>query len=69
MSSVMVEAHLCQRCGHYWLPQIKRRNVRPKVCPQCTSPVWDKAKPVMLKLASPGSNGGEAGNTGVASGL
>ncbi len=31
----------CLRCGHNWIP---RRPVKPKVCPKCTSPYWNKPK-------------------------
>jgi hypothetical protein len=31
----------CLRCGHEWIP---RRPIKPKVCPKCTSPYWDKPK-------------------------
>lgn len=61
MGTVMVEALICSRCSHYWLPRVTRRDFRPKVCPSCKSPRWDSPKPIMLPtLASPGSNGGAA---------
>lgn len=31
----------CLRCGHSWIP---RRPLKPKVCPKCNSPYWDKPK-------------------------
>lgn len=68
MSTVMVEAYRCQRCEHYWLPQVKRRAIRPKVCPSCKSPIWDKARAVMLPpiqdrsvVALPVNNGEQVG--------
>lgn len=29
------------RCGHEWLP---RDGERPRVCPKCKTPNWDRAK-------------------------
>jgi hypothetical protein len=29
------------RCGHEW---IARQNERPRVCPKCKTPNWDKPK-------------------------
>lgn len=29
------------RCGHEWLP---RGNKKPRVCPTCKSPNWDREK-------------------------
>lgn len=29
----------CKRCGHKWIP---RGNSKPKRCPDCNSPYWDK---------------------------
>jgi len=31
----------CLRCGHVWIP---RRPQKPKKCPRCTSPYWNKPK-------------------------
>ena len=28
------------RCGHEWYP--RNSNERPRVCPKCKSPNWDK---------------------------
>ena len=38
----------CKRCGHTWHPH---RPQKPKVCPKCTSPYWDKeySRPDMLE--------------------
>jgi predicted Zn-ribbon and HTH transcriptional regulator len=30
------------RCGHEWLPRDK--DDRPRVCPKCKSPNWDRPK-------------------------
>lgn len=31
----------CTRCGHVWTPRVKDR---PKFCPKCNSPYWDKER-------------------------
>jgi len=31
----------CLRCGHTWYP---RSFIKPKVCPKCSSPYWNKEK-------------------------
>jgi predicted Zn-ribbon and HTH transcriptional regulator len=31
----------CKRCGHEWIP---RNMKKPKQCPNCHSPYWDKEK-------------------------
>jgi len=31
----------CTRCGHVWIPRIPRK---PKQCPNCRSPYWNKPK-------------------------
>jgi predicted Zn-ribbon and HTH transcriptional regulator len=31
----------CSRCGHQWWP---RNTERPRICPTCKSPYWDKPK-------------------------
>ncbi len=36
---VAVTAYRC-RCGHEWVP--RDRNDRPRVCPKCKSPNWDR---------------------------
>ena len=35
-------AYRC-RCGHEWVPNGLRRAERPRVCPKCKSPNWDRA--------------------------
>lgn len=30
------------RCGHEWLP--REKSERPRVCPDCKSPNWDRPK-------------------------
>jgi predicted Zn-ribbon and HTH transcriptional regulator len=36
-----VTAYRC-RCGHEWVP--RNKNERPRVCPKCKSPNWDKPR-------------------------
>ncbi|KKK90963.1 hypothetical protein LCGC14_2717700, partial [marine sediment metagenome] len=31
----------CNRCGYEWIP---RSDKRPKNCPKCASPYWDKER-------------------------
>lgn len=39
-----VDAWVCQRCGHVWVPHVS--TVRPTTCPNpnCRSPYWDKPR-------------------------
>lgn len=37
----LIRAFRC-RCGHEWVPQDLRAEERPRVCPRCKSPRWDK---------------------------
>lgn len=43
----MIEVNLkgwkCQRCGHIWIPRIKKET-QPTICPKCKSPYWNKQK-------------------------
>jgi predicted Zn-ribbon and HTH transcriptional regulator len=43
----MLKGHLCERCGHKWLPKEETKD-KPKVCPKCNSPYWDM--PGMLDI-------------------
>ena len=36
-----VTAYRC-RCGHEWVPLHLRSEERPRVCPSCKSPNWDR---------------------------
>ena len=38
---VMLKGCRC-RCGHEWLPRVK--DEKPRVCPKCKSPNWDRPK-------------------------
>ncbi len=45
----MVQLLGCRcRCGHEWLP---RGGERPRVCPKCKSPNWDREKQFTRKRA------------------
>jgi hypothetical protein len=39
------------RCGHTWLP---RDTEKPRVCPKCKSPNWDRPKRWSWKTADEG---------------
>jgi len=39
IGEVKLAGYRC-RCGHEWLPRNKEE--RPRVCPKCKSPNWDK---------------------------
>lgn len=45
---VMLLAARC-RCGHEWLP--REKGDRPRVCPKCKSPYWDRPKHQKAKNA------------------
>ena len=36
---VVMDGKRCERCGHVWVPRIKRPVIR--ICPRCKSPYWD----------------------------
>ncbi len=39
----MVQLTGCRcRCGHEWLP--RQHEEKPRVCPKCKSPNWDRPK-------------------------
>lgn len=31
----------CNRCYHSWIPRAEKE---PKICPNCKSPLWNKAR-------------------------
>ena len=39
---VMLQGRCRCRCGHQWLP--RDPNDKPRVCPKCKSPNWDRPK-------------------------
>ena len=42
MEGIRVDAYRCDRCDHQWVPRSPQR--RPKVCPKCKSPYWDRPR-------------------------
>ncbi len=36
-----VTFYVCERCGHEWYP---RGAEKPRVCPSCKSPYWDRPR-------------------------
>lgn len=40
-TSFQVTAYRC-RCGHEWVPSDLHQTERPRVCPKCKSPNWDR---------------------------
>ena len=43
-------AYRC-RCGHAWLPKSLKTIERPRVCPSCKSPYWDRPRKVPKKAS------------------
>jgi len=43
---VMLQGCRC-RCGHEWLP--REGTEKPRVCPKCKSPYWDRPKQFVRK--------------------
>jgi ribosomal protein L37E len=41
MGELTVKAYKCERCEHVWVPT---SDVKPRVCPKCKSPYWDKPR-------------------------
>ncbi len=41
IGDVLLPGYRC-RCGHEWLARTKGE--RPRVCPKCKSPNWDRPK-------------------------
>lgn len=38
---ITLKGYKCERCGHVWVPQSEEK---PRVCPKCKSPYWDKPR-------------------------
>ena len=45
---VEVDGYRCTRCGHEWLP---RKDEKPRVCPRCKSPFWDRERTLVAYRA------------------
>lgn len=43
---------ICKRCGGTWVP---RQDKKPKRCPQCTNPYWDKDRVRNIKTLANGN--------------
>lgn len=39
---VQVMGYRCERCSHVWVP--RKSTDRPKICPKCKSPYWDRER-------------------------
>ncbi len=46
---VVVKKLRCLRCGHEWIPN---KTEKPRLCPACHSPYWDRSR--LLKGAPKG---------------
>jgi hypothetical protein len=38
---ITVTQYVCERCGWEWLP---REATKPRICPSCKSPYWDRPR-------------------------
>lgn len=41
MGEITLKGYKCERCEHVWVP---RDEERPRVCPKCKSPYWDRPR-------------------------
>jgi hypothetical protein len=41
MGETMLKAYICERCRHTWVPA---GIDKPRVCPKCKSPYWDRPR-------------------------
>jgi predicted Zn-ribbon and HTH transcriptional regulator len=39
--NILICGNKCYRCGHEWT---QREEEKPRICPKCKSPYWDKPK-------------------------
>ena len=42
MAEIILKGYRCERCGHKWAP--RNPEEKPRVCPKCKSPYWDKPR-------------------------
>lgn len=47
MGKTTIDAFLCDRCGHTWLPRLKI-DEDPTICPKCKSAYWNKPRRIDL---------------------
>jgi len=38
---IFIKGNKCFRCSHKW---VQREEDKPRICPKCKSPYWDKEK-------------------------
>jgi hypothetical protein len=50
MHEIKVSGFRCSRCKHEWVPNSPDK--KPKVCPRCKSPYWDRERKVKIKITS-----------------
>ena len=41
MAEITLKGFKCERCGHIWVPMSEDK---PRGCPKCKSPYWDKPR-------------------------
>lgn len=41
--TITIAGYQCERCAHKWAPR-NSGGPKPRVCPKCKSPYWDKPK-------------------------
>ena len=39
--NILIKGNKCYRCSHEWT---QREEDKPRICPKCKSPYWDKPK-------------------------
>jgi predicted Zn-ribbon and HTH transcriptional regulator len=42
MAKIRLWGYQCERCEHQWVPV--KQDEKPKVCPKCKSPYWDRPR-------------------------
>jgi predicted Zn-ribbon and HTH transcriptional regulator len=42
MVKIEVPGYRCHRCSHEWVP--RNKDQKPRVCPKCKSPYWDRPR-------------------------
>jgi hypothetical protein len=55
MELIQLWGYRCQRCGHEWVPRDKTQ--KPRVCPKCKNPYWDRPRKVVGKDSQAGTGG------------
>lgn len=41
MQKITMMGYRCERCEHEWVPKTPKK---PRVCPKCKSPYWDRKR-------------------------